>query len=154
MSPEDLLNCSQAELEHFGESAPSQDLCKLFADIWQRLRPLYGGQPRSVGTTQGLSLAQAALILALQARDERLLIEARHMMGRTLAANEEFEKGIPFYEQVIDGLQKIGDLKQAARLRLALIGMLLHADRCEEAFEIARVAEAMFKENQDEMGLG
>src|SRR5215470_9123732 len=114
MSPEGLLHCSQAELESFASAATPEALHELFGGIWEKLRPLYAGQARSVETARALSLAQAALTLALRSHDERLLIEAWHMMGRTLGANEEFEKGIPFYEKVIAGLERIGDMKQAA----------------------------------------
>jgi hypothetical protein len=67
------------------------------------------------------------------------------MMGRGLGANEEFEKAVPFYQQVVSSLEDIGDWQQAARLRLALIAVLLNADRYKEAFEVAAVAEGLFK---------
>src|SRR2546427_10808599 len=115
-------------------SSKPEDLQNLFSGIWEKVRPLYAGQPKSLDSAQGLSLAQAALSLASHAHDQRLLIEAWHMMGRSLSANEEFEDAIPFYRQVISSLEEIGDLQQAGRLRLALIGVLLNTDRFSEAF--------------------
>src|SRR5262245_28011850 len=153
MSPEDLLKCSEADLERLAISVGPEDLQNLFATIWEKVRPLYAGQPKSIEAVTGLSLAQAALQLASHTNDPHLLIEAWHMMGRSLSANEEFEKAIPFYRQVISSLESIGDLKQAARLRLALIGVLLNADRYEEAIEVAAVAEEAFEAHQDETGL-
>jgi tetratricopeptide (TPR) repeat protein len=153
MSPQDLLKCSEADLERLAASAKPEDLQQIFNSIWEKVRPLYAGQPKSIEAVQGLSLAQAALILASRTGDPRLLIDAWHMMGRSLGANEEFEKAIPFYRQVISTLDTIGDVKQASRLRLALIGVLLNADRYSEAFEVADIAEALFKENADETGL-
>src|SRR5262249_53501202 len=108
---------------------------------------------KSNESAHGLSLSQVALRLASQVQDNRLLIEAWHMMGRSLGANEEFEQAIPFYEKTIAALQDAGDLQQAARLHLALIGVLLNAGRYDEAFEVARTAEPLFKNNRDDMGL-
>src|SRR5262245_721095 len=153
MSPEDLLKCSKAELEQLAISIGPEDLQNLFATIWEKVRPLYAGQPKSIDAVTGLSLAQAALQLASHRNDPQLLIEARHMMGRSLSANEEFEKAIPFYRQVISALETSGDQKQAARVRLGLIGVLLNADRCPEALEVARAAEEVFESHQDETGL-
>jgi tetratricopeptide (TPR) repeat protein len=98
-------------------------------------------------------LAEAALKLASHTHDRRMLLEAKHMMGRSLGANEQFEQAIPFYQQVIAGFQELGDKQQAARLHLALIGVLLNGDRYSEAFEVAGVAETLFKDNHDDMGL-
>ncbi len=134
-------------------SVKAEELHDLFDAIWQRVRPLYAGQPKSIGSAAGLSLARAALQLAAHRDDPRLLIEAWHLMGRSLGANEEFEKAIPFYRQVISGLETIGDVKQAARLHLALISVLLNADHCLEAFEVAKVAEGLFEAHRDETGL-
>jgi CHAT domain-containing protein len=153
IAPEDLLKCCDADLEQLAASTKPEELQNIFDGIWEKVRPLYAGQARSSESAQGLSLAQAALNLASHAHDQRLLIEARHMMGRSLSANEEFEKAIPYYKQVIDSLEKLGDTSQAARLRLALIGVLLNADRAGEAFEVARTAEQLFKDNHDDTGL-
>jgi tetratricopeptide (TPR) repeat protein len=152
-SPEDLLHCSEADLQRFAAAATLEDLEILFKNIWERVRPLYAGQPKSIEAAHGLSLAQAALRVASHVNDQRLLLEAWHMMGRSLGANEEFEQAIPFYRRVISGLETIGDTRQAARLRLALIGVSLNAARYSEAFEVACTAEALFKESQDDMGL-
>ena len=154
MSPEDILNCSDADMARFAGAATPEQIQSLFSSIWEKVRPLYAGQPKSIEASQGLSLAQAALSLASHTGDQRLLLEAWHMMGRSLGANEEFEKAIPFYEQVISGLELMGDLHQAARLRLALIGVLLNADRYSQAFDVARMAERLFKDSHDQMGLG
>jgi CHAT domain-containing protein/tetratricopeptide (TPR) repeat protein len=153
MSPEDLLKCSEADLERLAISIRVDELQNLIHRIWDRVRPLYAGQPKSSQAATGLSLAQAALHLARRTNHQSLLIEALHLMGRSLSANEEFEKAIPFYRQVISGLEDIGDVKQAARLRLALIGVLLNADRYAEAFEVAGVAEDLFEAQHDETGL-
>jgi CHAT domain-containing protein/tetratricopeptide (TPR) repeat protein len=153
MSPEELLKCSEADLKRLATLGTRGDLQHLFDGIWEKVRPLYAGQPKSAESAEGLSLSQAALTLAVQTNDERLLIEAWHMMGRSLSANEEFQKAIPFYRQVIAGLEKTGDAHQAARLRLALIGVLLNADEYSGAFEVAREAEGLFKGSSDETGL-
>src|SRR5262245_6530250 len=153
MSPEDLLNCSEIKLQRLADDASLEDLHDLFTGIWKTIRPLYAGQPKSIEAVRGLSLAQAALKVATHAHERTLLIEAWHMMGRSLGANEEFEKAVPFYHQVISSLEEIGDMHQAARLRLALIAVLLNADRYKEAFEVAAIAEELFKENHDAMGL-
>jgi len=153
MSPQDLLLCSESELQRFATTASPEDLRELFTDIWKTIRPLYAGQPKSIEAVRGLSLAQAALKVASHADDRGLLIEAWHMMGRSLGANEEFENAVPFYEQVISSLEDIGDRQQSSRLRLALIAVLLNADRYKEAFEVAEVAEKLFKENHDALGL-
>jgi len=154
MSPEDLLQSTEAGLAQLAESASAQDLQALFDRIWERVRSLgYAGQPKTVEAERGLSLAQAALGLATHAGDRRLLTEARHMMGRCRSANEEFEEAIPFYRLAITGLTESGDSRQAARLHLALIGVLLNAGRYEEAFQTATLAETLFKDNNDEMGL-
>src|SRR5215831_6986390 len=145
MSPEDLLNCSEIKLQRLAATASPDDLRNLFTGIWETIRPLYAGQPKSIEAVRGLSLAQAALKVASHADDRSLLIEAWHMMGRSLGANEEFEKAVPFYQQVISSLEDIGDNQQAARLRLALIAVLLNADRYSEAFEVAAIAEGLFK---------
>src|ERR1043165_6004812 len=115
-SPEDLLHCSEADLQRFAVAATTEDLEILFKHIWERVRPLYAGQPKSIDAAHGLSLAQAALKVASHLNDQRLLLEAWHMMGRSLGANEEFEQAIPFYRQVISGLETIGDTHQAGRL--------------------------------------
>jgi CHAT domain-containing protein/tetratricopeptide (TPR) repeat protein len=153
MSPEDLLTCSEADLKHLAALMNPQTLQSLFDRIWERIRPLYVGQARSTEASQGLLLAQAALSLASYAGDPRLLIEARHMMARSLGASEEFTKAIPFYQQTISGLKEAGDFPQAARLHLALIGLLLNSDRYAEAFDVARVAEQLFTGSHDDMGL-
>jgi hypothetical protein len=145
MSPENLLKCSETDMERLAGLLAAEDLNRLFDRLWDKVRRLYAGQPRSEESAQGLALAQAALTLASRVKDERLLIEARHMMGRSIGANEEFEKAIPFYREVISSLEKTGDVPQARRLRLALIGVLLNADRYSEAFEVARLAEACSK---------
>src|SRR5262249_31117921 len=119
MSPEDLLNCSESDLERTVALGSREDLQNLFNAIWEYVRPLYAGQPKSNESAHGLSLSQVALRLASQVQDNRLLIEAWHMMGRSLGANEEFEQAIPFYEKTIAALQDAGDLQQAARLHLA-----------------------------------
>src|SRR5262245_6542644 len=153
MSPEDLLKCSEADLERLATSIKTDELQNLFKTIWDRVRPLYAGQPKSVEAATGLSLAQAALQLASHTHDQRLLMDAWHMMGRRLGANEEFAKAIPFYNKVVLGLETMGDLRQAARLRLALIGVLLNADSYAEAFHVARVAENLFEAHNDQTGL-
>jgi CHAT domain-containing protein/tetratricopeptide (TPR) repeat protein len=153
VSPEDLLKCSEADLERLAISISVDELQNLIQAIWERVRPLYTGQPKSIQSATGLALAQAALQLASRINNQLLLIEAWHLMGRSLSANEDFEKAIPFYRQVISGFEVIGDVKQAARARLALIGVLLNADRYEEAFEVAGVAEGLFVEHHDESGL-
>jgi tetratricopeptide (TPR) repeat protein len=153
VSPEDLLKCSEAELERLAISISVDELQTLIHAIWERVRPLYAGQPKSIHSATGLALAQAALQLASRTSKQSLLIEAWHLMGRSLSANEDFEKAIPFYRQVISGFEVIGDVRQAARVRLALIGVLLNADRYEEAFEVAGVAEDLFEAHHDETGL-
>ncbi len=90
MSPEGLLKCSDAELEQAANDR--EGLQDLFESIWEKVRPLYAGQPKSLQSAEGLSLAHLALRLAAHAQNDRLWIEAWHMMARALSANEEFEK--------------------------------------------------------------
>src|SRR6185369_5547884 len=153
MSPEDLLTYSEADLEKLAASMNRQALQDLFDSIWEKVRPLYVGQAKSIEASHGLSLSQVALVLAVYNGDQRLITEARHMMARSLGANEQFTQSIPFYEQTISGLKELGDLPQAARLHLALIGVLLNTGRYTEAFEVARVAEQLFTDSGDNMGL-
>ncbi|HEY2383650.1 MAG TPA: CHAT domain-containing tetratricopeptide repeat protein [Terriglobia bacterium] len=157
MSPDDLLKCSDAELDAFAAPAPHQEIEDLFKRIWAEILPVsagsYAGQPKTLKTAQSVSLAQAAVRIASASGDNSFLIEARHMMGRCLGANEEFERAIPFYRDVVSSLENIGDIRQAARLRLALIGVLLNADHYAEAFEVAAAAEKVFKDLSDETGL-
>lgn len=157
MSPEDLLKCSDADLDAFAAAAAHREIQDLFKQIWKEILPVpagsYAGQPKSIKTAQSVSLAQASLRIASATGDDLFLIDARHMMGRTLGANEEFERAIPFYREVISSLESIGDIRQAARLRLALIGLLLNADHYTEAFEVASSAERLFKDLSDEIGL-
>jgi len=153
MSPEDLLNLSESELDNLARSLRRDELQQLFDAVWETVRPLYAGQPKSAESARGLSMGRAAFNLASRVADQRLLIEAQHMMGRSLGANEEFEQAVPFYYEVISGLEKLGEMHQAARLRLALIGVLLNADRYNEAFDVARVAERLFTESGDDTGL-
>ena len=151
MSPEDLLKCSDAELEQAANDR--EGLQDLFESIWEKVRPLYAGQPKSLQSAEGLSLAHVALRLAAHAQNDRLWIEAWHMMARALSANEEFEKAIPYYRKVVKRLEEMGDFQQAARLRLGWMGALLNADRYSEALDTARAAEQWFKQNHDEIGL-
>jgi len=153
MAPEELLTCSSADLARIAATLPHADLQDLFGRIWEKVRPLYAGQPKSTESVRALSLAQAALTLASHAGDGKLLIESWHMMGRSLSANEEFAEAIPFYRRVISALQDGGELQRAARLHLALVAVLLNADRYSEAFKAARDAETLFRNNHDEVGL-
>src|SRR5215831_19084966 len=157
MSPEDLLKCSDAELKSFAAAAAKNDIEDLFAQVWREIVPAstasYAGQPKSIETSGRVALAEAALRLANHVSDPHFLIDAQHMMGRSLGGNEEFERAIPFYRQVIASLEEIGDVRQAARLRLALIGVLLNADHYPEAFDVAHTAERLFKELHDDTGL-
>src|SRR5436190_15548834 len=100
MSPEDLLNSTETQLDQLAASINGADLHNLFNDIWEKVRPLYAGQAKSVESVEALALAAAALKLASHSGDRRLLLEAKHMMGRSLGANEQFEQAIPFYQQV------------------------------------------------------
>src|SRR5215475_147259 len=157
MCPEDLLKCSDAELKSFATAAAKSDIDDLFAQVWQEISPAsaasYVNQPKSIETSRRIALAEAALRLANHVDESHFLIEAQHMMGRSLAASEEFERAIPFYRQVISGLENAGDIRQAARVRFALVGVLLYADLYPEAFDVAGVAERLLREFGDEMGL-
>src|SRR3954469_6130497 len=101
MSAGDFLECCEGDLRRIALDATQNDLDEIFKTIWQQVRPLYAGQPKSSQSAHGLRLAEAALQLATYVDDHKLLIEARHMMGRSLAANEQFEAAIPYYRQVI-----------------------------------------------------
>ena len=153
MSPEDLLKCSDADLKQLAAATSPQNLHTLFSSIWERVRSIgQAGQPKSVEADKTLQLAQAALRLAEHTNDQRLLVDAGHMLGRSLAVNEEFETAIPYYRKTIASLEQLGDFKQAARARMAFIGVLLNADRYSEAFDVVPAAEKWFLENNDEMG--
>src|ERR1051326_8194878 len=96
--PEHLLTYSDAELERL--AVDRESLQNIFQGIWEKVRLLYAGQPKSACSAEGLSLAHTALRLASWARSDVLLIQAWHMMARALSANEEFEKAIPYYRDV------------------------------------------------------
>jgi len=87
MSPESLLKCSDAELEQAANDR--EGLQDLFESIWEKVRPLYAGQPKSLQSAEGLSLAHLALRLAAHARNDPLWIEPWHMIARALSSSEE-----------------------------------------------------------------
>ena len=62
ISPEGLLKCSDAELQQAANDR--EGLQDLFESIWEKVRPLYAGQPKSLQSAEGLSLAHLALRLA------------------------------------------------------------------------------------------
>jgi len=64
MSPDDLLNCSDVDLKRFAGGATPEELQSLFSAVWEKVRPLYAGQPKSIEANRGLLLAQTALTLA------------------------------------------------------------------------------------------
>src|SRR4051794_31388715 len=110
MSIEDLLKCSDADLDRFAAEAGHEELRTLFDSIWLRIRSIgLTGQPRTVEAAETLVVAKAALRIAEHVGNEKLSIDAQHMTGRSLSANEEFEKAIPYYRNAIAGLDKLGE---------------------------------------------
>jgi len=69
MSPDELLNSADIELHSLSASLSRDELQKLFDAIWERVRPLYAGQPKSIESAHGLALSQAALSVASHGGD-------------------------------------------------------------------------------------
>jgi hypothetical protein len=57
MSPEDLLKCSDADLDRLAAGTGPEDLQNIFNGIWAIVRPLYAGQPKSLESARGSSLS-------------------------------------------------------------------------------------------------
>src|SRR5437016_2452948 len=103
-----------------------QELQETFERIWSEIRGanLHAGQPRNEGSSHSVTLAEQALQLAVDARNERLQVEAWQMLAYSLNSNEQYERAIPFYKSVIEKLEDHGDYKQAARTRIGYVAAL------------------------------
>ena len=131
------------------------ELRETFEKFWAQIRgsQVYGGQPRNSDTAAALSLAQEALRLATDAQDEALLPDAWAMMAYTLNADEQWNDAIPYYERAIRSHEMRGDSLPVARIRIGYISALTHLGRYEDALKAAGIAEAQFKETDDQFRL-
>jgi tetratricopeptide (TPR) repeat protein len=149
-----LLGQNEEAINEFVEAASSEERRLLFADIWDRIRQkgLYGGQPSSENSNNGLHLARLALSAATQTADAELLREAWCMMAYTLNANEQYEESLEYYQQAIEGLERVDDHARAARNRLGYLTALSMAGRHSEAIEVGLEAERWFLSSRDDEG--
>ncbi len=154
MGPLELLNRTEEDLRDWTLSQDLSALQKTLDEIWQQIRNghLYAGQPRSVESERGVSLAKACLQIAAHSGNDRLLVQSWRMLAYTLTANEQYEESLPYYECSVSGLQAMGEARPAARARLGYIAALFHTGRYQEALVVAAVAEDWFKKNNDEEG--
>ena len=104
----EILSSSEEQLQTLARSSPGERLDELFKDIWQEIRNgrYLPGQPRSAASRQSLALAKIALQLATYSNNEKLLIDAWHMMAHSLMADEQYEQAIPYYEKRIQHLDR------------------------------------------------
>jgi tetratricopeptide (TPR) repeat protein len=132
----------------------ADELKQLFAEIWSGIRQksLYGGQPRSGNSGDGVQLAQLALSLATHAADHTLLLEAWCMLAYTFNANEQYSNALEYYRLAIEGLENVQDHARAARTRLGYVTALSMVGRSDEAIEVGLRAQTYFLENGDDHG--
>src|ERR1051326_6316339 len=113
----ELLNKSEDDLRVWTLAQSSSTLQETFDEIWQQIRSghLYAGQPSSVVSQRGVSLARICLQIASCSANDRLLVQASRMLAYSLTANEQYEESLPYHERSIAGLEALGDMQQAAR---------------------------------------
>lgn len=126
-----------------------------FKRIWQEIRSArhLAGQPRNAATAQSVALAKQALHLAVESKDDTLLIEAWHMMAHSLMADEQYDEAVPFYEKRIARLEEMKDYQRAAIAREGYILALLYAGHYTKALETGYAAERWFQESGDQLHL-
>jgi CHAT domain-containing protein len=131
------------------------ELRETFEKFWAQIRgsQMHAGQPRNPDTAAGVNLAQQALQMATEARDDELLVDAWAMMAYTLNANEQWNEAVPYYEQAIRRYETCGETLPAARLHIGYVGALTHLGRYEDALKAAQAAESAFKEMGDQYRL-
>src|SRR5262245_1892548 len=128
MVPVELLNLTQAELKAWTLAQDSSALQNTFDEVWKELREsrLYAGQPRNIQAQKGVMLAKVCLQVAQDSANERLKVEALRMLSYSLTANEQYEESLDYHARAIAGLERAGDLSQAARARLGYMAALFH----------------------------
>jgi len=128
---------------------------ELFAEIWGGIRQksLYGGQPSSENSNQGVQLARLALSMAMDAADSELQLEAWCMLAYTLNADEQYAESLEYYRLAIEGLEKSGNHARAARNRLGYLTALSMVGRYDEAVAVGWIAQQWFQSNADDEGL-
>jgi tetratricopeptide (TPR) repeat protein len=128
---------------------------ELFAEIWGGIRQksLYGGQPSSENSNQGVQLARLALSMAMDAADSELQLEAWCMLAYTLNANEQYAESLEYYRHAIEGLERTGNHARAARNRLGYLTALSMVGRYDEAIGVGWIAQQWFQSNADDEGL-
>ena len=153
-TPAGLLSQIQGTVGERLNAATPEERQRLFAEIWDGIRKkgLYGGQPSSENSNDGVQLARFALSVATQTSDQLLLVEAWCMMAYTLNANEQYAESLEHYRRAIDCLEKVQDHPRAARTRLGYLTALSMAGRHDEAIEAGLLAEQWFLSNGDEEG--
>jgi CHAT domain-containing protein len=126
-----------------------------FDRIWEEIRGanLYAGQPRSDGSVRGVLLARQALQIVQNCGNDQFTLEAWRMLAYSLTANEQYEEAIPYYKKAVEMLERMGELRQAARNRIGYVAALAHVGRHQEALGVAGPAEQWLVENNDEQGL-
>jgi CHAT domain-containing protein len=151
---ETLIGKDERELCSFVREAECGLIEELFAELWKNIRigNLYGGQPRSRASLDGVMLARLGLTLAEHSNDVRLTAEAWSMMAYTLNANEDYAESLPFYRKSIEAFERLGDERRAARTRLGFMGALSMTGQHDEAVRAGLEADEWFQENRDIAG--
>src|SRR6266568_2010210 len=120
MTPQQVLNQSEADLKAYARASPEPELEETFQEIWTDIRGnrFYAGQPRNEATSRCVTLARSALRLAETANNDVLLREAWRMVAYALTADEQYPEAIQYYDRVVPSLEEAGEHAQAARSRL------------------------------------
>jgi CHAT domain-containing protein len=138
------------------ESVPADcaRLKRLVADAWQEIKEknLYAGAPRSERTEYALSVARRILDLDERSGNLTVLAEGSAMMAYALNANEQYARSVPYYEQSLEALERLGEHGTAARQRLGLMIALANLGRCDDAIRTAEEADRWFLASNDEAG--
>jgi CHAT domain-containing protein len=155
MSTEELLNRSDNELEKLAVSTDEKRLEEIFQRIWDEINSArhHGGQPKNPQSAQSLAYARAAFQLATHSKKEKLLLEAWQMMSYSLMVNEQYDEAVPFYRQIVQRLEQLGDLRESSRARLGLMSALAQTGRQQEALDVGIIAKKWFEENNDQSSL-
>jgi tetratricopeptide (TPR) repeat protein len=148
------LEQTDGELEEYVRNAESAALKHLIENTWEAIRKhnLYGGAPRSERTECVLSVAKRMLDIAGKAGNSTLLGEASAMMAYALNLNEQYARSLPYYEQSLEALERLGDHAAAARRRLGLMVALFNLGKCDEAIQVGEEADRWFLSSGDEAG--
>jgi tetratricopeptide (TPR) repeat protein len=154
MTPQQVLNQSEADLKAYARASPEPELEETFQEIWKAIQSsrLYAGQPRNEVTSRCVTLARSALRLADSANNDALFREAWRIVAYALTADEQYAEAIQYYARAVPSLEEAGEHALAARSRLGFVAALFHAGRYEEALAVASVAERWFRDANDESG--